>query len=229
MRKLLLILILAATSSFHTPDEGIQEYDVLIGYNDDFYYSIKTIHYLAENRFQRIDSSFLLQRSLKTSLEVNRTLLRAAKHTDKSTEEDWETNEFINPDFKLEQFIIENKIKYLFPEIYENSNYRPYWFELDSEGLKISYRGETTVVQDMESIEKAASWMSESLKEQNEDSKAYPDERHNYVNTQSFVGDDKYLFVRVSSEIIPNRLESILVIEMDDFLKKKTELEARNR
>ncbi|MBN1187509.1 MAG: hypothetical protein JXB49_34855 [Bacteroidales bacterium] len=225
MRTLLTkLLLLLHVIVYATPDDGIREYDVLVGYNESSYYSIKTIHYPTGNYFIMIDSSFLVERNLTTGKVTSRILLRAAKHIDNTTFEDWETIEYKNKNFNYSKFLADKKVKYLYPEIYQNTNFKPLRLRVDIEGLKLIYRDDSILLETLEYISLYVPWIESFLENQLEHLRLFPYSGIEFVSISNVVADDNYLFITINGEIDPEKYQSVVVMESKKYEKLKNEI-----
>lgn len=212
---LILLLTVFPNSICTTPDDGIKEYEVLIGYNSNSYYSMKTINYPRETYFESKDSAFLIERSLATCKMISRIFLSSRHHLDSTTLGDWKTKESINAGFDYADFLKKKKIKYLYPSIYRHTTYRNIWFEIDLEGIKISYKEEKSLLIDIEKVELFAPWVKDYLTLQEEVRQQYPKSKLKYVTIFDVIGDEKYLFIIVEGKYDPQYIQSIVIIRKD--------------
>ncbi len=213
----LLVFLPILFSSSVTPDGEIKENDVLIGYNQKSYYSIKTIDYPTGSYYKTIDSSFVIERDLKTGIEKQKTFLKSTIHEDKNAMDEWETTEFKNSKFSFNKFLKNNNIKYLYPEIYKYTH-KSIKFNIDLEGLKTISQAKTIVIESIENVKKFVPWIKESLITEKKLKKNFPKERVDYVKVLDFVMDDKFIFITIASEI-DKKQQSILVLKTDKFKK----------
>ena len=154
-----------------TPDDGIRKYEILFGYNDISFYSILTIHYPTGQYFKRVDSSFVIERNLITGELTEKILIRSATHSDTTSNQDWSTKEYLNTDFQFHNYLAAKQIKYLYPEIYSNNMYRPLRLHIDLEGLKVQYRNEKAIIENIDFVEIFAPGITETLNSQEESRK----------------------------------------------------------
>jgi len=217
MKKQFLLLIFLAVSKliFAIPDDGIREHDIVIGYNDNYYYSIKTISYPSGTYFSHRDSAFLVDRELQTGKVISKIFLSTRYHRDSTSYGDWKTKESDNNEFNYVEYLKENNIKYLFPNVYRYTTYRNIRFDIDSEGLKIKRKNEKELLLGIEKVEIFAPWVRDYLLKEAKMDKEFPRRKHEYIKVFDTVGDNEFLFVIIEGKYDPEYLQSIVVIRKD--------------
>ncbi len=224
MKVIYFILMLLIAPGFipKTPDDGIIEHEVLIGYNDFYYYSIKVVNYPTGSYYEGIDSAFVFERELKTGNVKSKIFLKSYHHQDTTTYSDWKVTECNNVGFKYHKYLKNKKIKYIFPSIYRfttaNRNGK---LVIDNKGLKLIYKDEKVLISNIDDIENYVQWINKSLMTQKEFNIHYKNVKDKFVSVSDFIEDGKYLFVILESKIDPEYLQSIIVINRDKIIKAR--------
>lgn len=208
-----------------TPSDGIRENETLIGYNKTYYYTIKAVQYPTGNYYRRIDSTFVVERELTTGKLNAKICIHATTFIDKSTERDWVKQEYKNETFDYANFLLNKKIKYLYPEWFQNINDPSIQLDMLYEGLIVQLKNYKVVLMDADDIEPYAPWIKESLELERSYEQKYPKEKFNFVTVEAFVSDDMYTFFMIKSEFDVEILRSVLVMETNRFKLLQVEIE----
>ncbi|UII30491.1 hypothetical protein LVD17_19555 [Fulvivirga ulvae] len=200
-----------------TPGDGIIENETLIGYNSTYYYSIKTVRYPTGSYYKFADSTFVMERALATGKVNTRICTHASTYIDQSTEGDWTKTEYRNTEFNYPRFLLNKKVKYLYPERYLNIHEPAIRLDILKEGLVLQLKDYKVMVMDLVDMEPYAPWITESLSKEQYYRYKYPKEKFNFVTIKAFVNDDQHAFFIIESKIGAEILQAILVMEGSQF------------
>lgn len=225
MGKMLFALIWLPFFVNATPSDGIRENETLIGYNDTFYYSIKTVKYPTGLYYKFIDSTFVMERSLSDGKLITKLCIQAATHIDKTTEGDWIKTEYRNEQFDYPQYLLDKKIKYLYPERFQNIYNPSVRLDILYEGLTLQLKNYKVVLLDVHDMEAYAPWVKKFLELEKEYKSKYPKEKFDFVTVKSFVSDDKHTFFIIRAKVDVEIFESVLVMDTSRFNLLQEEIE----
>ena len=220
---LLLFFVVFSNLCYATPDDGVREHDVLIGYNENYYYSFKTINYPSGTYYANRDSAFLIERELKSGKLISKIFISSRYHRDSTSYGDWRTKEYVNSKFNYIEYLSEKNIKYLYPSIYKYSSYRRLWFEVDFDGLKLMYKQEKELIAELDLVEVYAPWIRKYLQEKEKTKQKYPNSKREYVKAACLIGDNDYVFLIIIGEMNADYLQSILPLKKEELSKKARE------
>ncbi len=161
MRKLTLLLLFSLScilTALSTPNSAIWENEILIGVNDQNYYTIKTCRYLTGTYFHNIDSVFLIEREINTGKVIDRKVLRVIDHKDATTNGDWQHTEMIENPINLIEYQKDKKVELVF-----QSNYKNMKFKFSADGLLLLYRDSEELIENRAYVENYVDWFNEYL------------------------------------------------------------------
>jgi hypothetical protein len=161
MKTLIFIMLLGSPTSlilFSTPDSSVWENEILIGANDDNFYTIKMCKYLTGTYYYNIDSVFLIERVLNSGKVNEKIVLRVVNNMDVTTEGNWQHTEMIEAPINIIEYQKEKKVNLVYQRNFDGLS-----FMFSPDGLIINYRESEEMIVSKAYIDSFIDWYDQSI------------------------------------------------------------------
>jgi hypothetical protein len=174
---------------FSTPDSAVWENEILIGANDQNFYTIKMYKYLMGTYYANIDSVFLIEKAINNGEIIEKIVLRVVSNMDVTSEGDWQHTDRIENPINIIDYQKEKNIQLVYQRNFYDSK-----FSFSPQGLILNYRGSKELIVDRPAVNGFIDWFDQ------------------YIGYQETYSSDRDFRIRVS-QAYESKTHVFLVVE----------------